>query len=67
MAPEYMHVVSTRRWIRIRAHTGFLTYAAYYRYVKRRLEDAIENNGSVTETYPVPIPHCSILPMVGRV
>jgi predicted RecB family nuclease len=57
--PEYMHVVPPG--------DGFLSepyrvsdYAAYYRYAKRRLEDAIENNGSVTETYPEPTPHCSI-------
>jgi uncharacterized protein len=57
--PEYMHVVPPG--------DGFASepyrvsdYAAYYRYVKRRLEDAIENNGSVTETYPEPTPHCSI-------
>ena len=57
--PEYMHVVPPS--------DGFVSepyrisdYAAYYRYVKRRLEDAIENNGSVSETYPEPTPHCSI-------
>ncbi|MCU1302012.1 MAG: helicase [Candidatus Sulfotelmatobacter sp.] len=57
--PEYMHVVPPG--------DGFVSepyrvsdYAAYYRYVKRRLEDAIENKGSVTETYPEPTPHCSI-------
>ena len=57
--PEYMHVVPPG--------DGFASepyrvsdYAAYYRYVKRRLEDAVENNGSVTETYPEPTPHCSI-------
>src|SRR6204780_4974515 len=48
--PEYMHVVPPG--------DGFVSepyrisdYAAYYRHVKRRLEDAIENNGRVTETY----------------
>jgi predicted RecB family nuclease len=57
--PEYMHVVPPG--------DGFVSepyrvsdYSAYYRHVKRRLEDAIENNGSVTETYPEPTPHCSI-------
>ena len=57
--PEYMHVVPPG--------DGFVSepyrvsdYAAYYRYVKRRLEEAIANNGSVTETYPEPTPHCSI-------
>src|SRR5258708_40039409 len=58
-SPEYMHVVPPS--------DGFVSeqyrvsdYSAYYRYVKRRLEDAIENNGSVTETYPEPTPHCSV-------
>ena len=57
--PEYMHVVPPG--------DGFVSepyrvsdYSAYYRYVKRRLENAIENNGSVTETYPEPTPHCSV-------
>jgi predicted RecB family nuclease len=57
--PEYMHVIPPG--------DGFVSdpyrvadYSAYYRYVKRRLEDAIENNGSLTETYPEPTPHCSV-------
>ena len=57
--PEYMHVVPPG--------DGFVSelyrlseYAAYYRYVKKSLETAIENNGSVTETYPEPTPHCSV-------
>jgi len=57
--PEYMHVVPSG--------DGFLTesyrvsdYSAYYRYVKQRLEHAIENSAGVTETYPEPTPHCSI-------
>ena len=40
--------------------TGSLMYAAYYRHVKNRLENAVENNGSATATYPEPTPHCSI-------
>jgi predicted RecB family nuclease len=57
--PEYMHVIPPG--------DGFVSdpyrvadYSAYYRYAKRRLEDAIENNGSLTETYPEPTPHCSV-------
>lgn len=57
--PEYMHVIPPC--------DGFVSdpyrvadYSAYYRYVKRRLEAAIENNGSLTETYPEPTPHCSV-------
>jgi predicted RecB family nuclease len=37
-----------------------LDYAAYYRYVKARLEVAVDGNGKVTETYPEPTPHCDV-------
>jgi len=37
-----------------------LDYAAYYRYVKSRLEAVIGANGAATETYPEPTPHCDI-------
>ena len=37
-----------------------LDYAAYYRYVKARLEVAVDGNGRVTETYPEPTPHCDV-------
>jgi predicted RecB family nuclease len=57
--PEYMHVVPPRDGFVSEAYR-VSDYAAYYRYVKRRLENAVENNGSLTETYPEPTPHCSI-------
>jgi predicted RecB family nuclease len=57
--PEYMHVVPPGDGFVSRPYR-VSDYSAYYRYVKQRLEDAIENNGSVTETYPEPTPHCSV-------
>ncbi len=57
--PEYMHVVPPGDGFVSEPHR-VSDYAACYRYVKRRLEYAIENNGSVTETYPEPTPHCSV-------
>ena len=57
--PEYMHVVPPSDGFVSEPHR-VSDYSAYYRYVKKRLEDAIENNGSFTETYPEPTLHCSI-------
>ena len=57
--PEYMHVVPPGDGFRSEPYR-VSDYAAYYRYVKSRLENAVENNGSATETYPEPTPHCSI-------
>jgi uncharacterized protein len=57
--PEYMHVVPPGDEF-VSEPYRVSDYSAYYRYVKRRLEDAIENNGSVTATYPEPTPHCSV-------
>ena len=37
-----------------------LDYAAYYRYVKSRLEAVIGSNGTAPTTYPEPTPHCEI-------
>jgi uncharacterized protein len=57
--PEYMHVVPPSEGFGSEAYR-VPEYAAYYRHVKSRLENAVENNGSATETYPEPTPHCSI-------
>jgi predicted RecB family nuclease len=57
--PEYMHVVPPSDEF-VSEPYRISDYAAYYRYVKRRLEDAVENNGSMTETYAEPTSHCSI-------
>lgn len=57
--PERMYVV--------RPGTDFVPdeyrtaeYAAYYRYVKRRLEDAVADLGAEIETYPEPCAHCDV-------
>jgi predicted RecB family nuclease len=57
--PEYMHVVPP--------NDGFVPetyrvsdFAAYYRYVKRRLEASVENHGREENTYPEPTAHCSV-------
>jgi uncharacterized protein len=54
--PERMHVVTP--------HTAFEPesfrveeFLAYYRLVRRRLEDAVEDE---PETYPEPVPHCDV-------
>jgi predicted RecB family nuclease len=57
--PEYMHVVPPGDEFSSEQYR-VVDYAAYYRYVKNRLENAIENNGSAIPTYPDPTPHCSI-------
>ena len=57
--PEYMHVVPPGDGFRSEPYR-VLDYAAYYRHVKSRLENAVENDGSTTPTYPEPTPHCAI-------
>ena len=37
-----------------------LDYAAYYRYVKGRLERAVAEHSDVADTYPEPTPHCEV-------
>jgi len=55
--PEYMHVVPPGEGFASEAYR-VSEYAAYYRHVKNRLENAVENNDGAT--YPEPTPHCSI-------
>lgn len=57
--PAYMHVVPP--------NDGFVAetyrvddFAAYYRYVKRRLEASVEDHDRETKTYPEPTAHCSV-------
>src|SRR5690348_13967348 len=57
--PVYMHVV--------RPDGGFMPetyrvgdFAAYYRYVKRRLAASVENHDREAKTYPEPTAHCSV-------
>jgi predicted RecB family nuclease len=57
--PEYMQVVPPGDGFVCEQHR-VSDYTAYYRYVKRRLEDAVGNTGSATDTYPEPTSHCSV-------
>ena len=57
--PEYMHVVPPGEGFSSEAYR-VLEYAAYYRYVKSRLENAVETNSGTITSYPEPTPHCSI-------
>jgi len=57
--PEHMHVVPP--------NDGFVAemyrvsdFAAYYRYVKRRLEASVDNHDGEAQTYPEPTAHCSV-------
>ena len=40
-------------------HYRVAEYAAYFRYVKRRLEEAVQS-GATCATYPEPVPHCDV-------
>ena len=57
--PESMYVVPPGESFHPETYRA-LDYAAYYRYVKARLEVAVDGNGKVTETYPEPTPHCDV-------
>lgn len=57
--PESMYVVPPGESFHPETYR-VLDYAAYYRYVKARLEVAVDGNGRVTETYPEPTPHCDV-------
>jgi predicted RecB family nuclease len=59
IAPEQMYVVPPGVDFEAEEHR-FLDFSAYYRYVKARLEIAVEPNGGADETYPEPVPHCSV-------
>ena len=56
--PEFMYVVPPSQNFEAEEYR-FAEYAAYYRYVKDRLEKACDN-GAVDETYPEPCVHCEI-------
>jgi uncharacterized protein len=57
--PESMYVVPPGEVFHPEQYR-VLDYAAYYRYVKSRLETAVSENGRVSETYPEPTPHCEV-------
>lgn len=56
--PEYMYVVPPAEKFEPEPYR-VLDFAAYYRYVKARLEKTVEQKQD-TPTYPEPNPHCSI-------
>ena len=56
---EFMYVVPPDDEFRPDAYR-ILDYAAYYRYVKRHLQDAVENQGALVSTYPEPSEHCAV-------
>jgi predicted RecB family nuclease len=57
--PESMYVVPPGEAFQPEQYR-VLDYSAYYRYVKARLETAVSGNGSASETYPEPTPHCEV-------
>jgi predicted RecB family nuclease len=58
--PEFMYVVPAGGRSVSEAHR-YADYAAYYRYVKARLE-AASQNAPAPATYPEPCTHCDICP-----
>jgi len=58
--PEFMYVVPAGSRSVSEAHR-YADYAAYYRYVKARLE-AVSQNAPAPATYPEPCAHCDICP-----
>ncbi|MGH9493686.1 MAG: hypothetical protein ACRD3B_01710, partial [Candidatus Sulfotelmatobacter sp.] len=57
--PECMYVVPPTEGL-IPEIYRVSDFAAYYRYVKRRLEGAIENHDRESDSYPEPTAHCAI-------
>jgi uncharacterized protein len=59
LLPESMYVVPPGETF-FPEQYRVLDYAAYYRYVKARLESAVGDDGGTPETYPEPAPHCEV-------
>jgi predicted RecB family nuclease len=59
LLPEVMYVVPPGETFEPEPYRT-LDYAAYYRYVKSRLERVIGADGTGPVTYPEPTPHCEI-------
>ena len=57
--PEWMYVVPPVDGFQPEPYR-ILDFAAYYRYVKARLERAVELDAGGAPTYPEPNPHCSV-------
>ncbi|MCI0724533.1 MAG: TM0106 family RecB-like putative nuclease [Acidobacteria bacterium] len=59
LLPEWMYVVPPSEHFSVEVHR-VLDFAAYYRYVKRRLEGVATLDGDQVRTYPEPTPHCPV-------
>jgi uncharacterized protein len=59
LLPEWMYVVPPFENFTAEAFR-VLDFAAYYRHVRKRLEDVAEVNGERAQTYPEPTPHCPV-------
>jgi predicted RecB family nuclease len=57
--PEAMYVVPPHEGLTAETYR-VSDFAAYYRYVKRRLEAAVENHGREGNSYPEPTAHCAV-------
>jgi uncharacterized protein len=57
--PESMHVVPPNAGF-VPETYRVLDFAAYYRSVKQRLENAVKNGGNGPASYPEPMEHCEI-------
>lgn len=57
LTPDRMHVVKPGN-PPVEESFRFEDYAAYYRLVRKRLEEAVDDKK--TESYPGPVPHCEI-------
>jgi len=62
--PEFMYVVPGGKEFTAEPYR-FAEYAAYYRYVKARLENVC-NNGHGEQTYPEPCQHCDVCRWFGE-
>ena len=57
-APEWMWVIPPASDFKAEGYR-VADYAAYFRYVKNRLERTVQN-GEGNTTYPEPVPHCDV-------
>lgn len=59
MLPEFMYVVPPGETFEPEKYR-VLDYAAYYRYVKSRLQTVVNADDGTSETYPEPTAHCEV-------
>lgn len=59
LLPEFMYVAPPGETFEPEKYR-VLDYAAYYRYVKSRLQTIIKADDGTSETYPEPTPHCEV-------